>query len=289
LTYTAVTPARNEVRNLQRLCDSLATQTHPPVEWVIAVDGSSDDGTTELAEQLAAEHPWITVVCFGGCARGGLADGRREARDLESFRAGIRAMTSPADIVVKQDADTSFGPDYFARLLERFETEPRLGIAGGACYELERGVWERKKVMSDHPRGASRAYRAACLDDVMELEPRMGWDGIDEAMAARRGYVTRGFVDLPFRHHRQVGGRDGTRFRHGVAQGRASWYMGYRFGYLLLRSLYRLPSDTSAVGMIWGYLAAFASGDERCPDREAVSYVREQQRVRTLLRRGAPP
>ena len=67
---------------------------------------------------------------------------------------------------MKVDADTSFEPDYFERLLDRFAERSAAGDRGGACHELEDGRWERMKVAGSHPRGASRAYRWALLDVV---------------------------------------------------------------------------------------------------------------------------
>ena len=147
-----------------------------------------------------------------------LAMGRRQGRDLLAFRRGLSGLPAPVDIFVKVDADTSFEPDYFARLLGRFAEQPDLGIAGGTCYELMDGEWQRIKVSGSHPRGASRAYRWALLDDVFALEPELGWDGVDEVMAELRGYRTAGFTDFGFRHHRKVGEREG-RLRAGSALG----------------------------------------------------------------------
>ena len=76
--------------------------------------------------------------------------------------------------------------------------------------------------------GASRAYRWDCLSAVTALEPRMGWDGLDELGVQLEGMRTETFVDLPFRHHRPEGGREHSALHHGEALGRASWYMGYR-------------------------------------------------------------
>jgi glycosyltransferase involved in cell wall biosynthesis len=287
LTYALVTPARNERANLERLAAAVAGQTLRPERWVIVVD-VSDDGTEALAEDLARTYPWIQAVAYEEAEPGALVNGRREGRALTSFRFGVRALSSLPDVVVKQDADTSFEPDYFERLLGRFADDPRLGIAGGACYELERGQWVRRTVMPTHPRGASRAYRRESLDCVMTLEPRMGWDGLDEAKAVLAGYRTRTVAELGFRHHRATGGREGSRLRHGAAQGRASWYMGYRPSYLILRTLYRLPRDRSAAGMVWGYLAAAAAREPRCPEPDVVRHVREHQRLRRMLPRGAP-
>jgi glycosyltransferase involved in cell wall biosynthesis len=288
LTYAVVTPTRDEAANLARLANALVEQEHRPACWMIVVDASSD-GTLERAQSLADDHSWIRVLDIGTPAAGAIANGRREGRPLENFRAGVRALPEPTDVVVKQDADTSFVPDYFRELIGRFAAEPKLGIAGGACYEEEDGRWVRRKVSPTHPRGASRAYRFDCLDTVMGLEPRMGWDGLDEVRAHLAGYATRTVVELPFFHHRVTGGRERSVLRHGAAQGRAAWYMGYRPTYVFLRALYRLPTERSAPGIVWGYAAAAARRERRCPDPHAVRAIREQQRVRRALLRGTPP
>src|SRR5262249_53971106 len=107
---------------------------------------------------------------------------------------------------------------------------------------------------------------------------------------------TRTFVDLPFRHHRPEGHRDG-RFAARVQQGRAAHYMGYRAWYLALRSLRNLPRDPGAAGLIWGYTGSAFRREEKCPDLAARKYLRRQQRVgrlparmrETFARRGHLP
>lgn len=287
MRYAIVTPARNERENLERLAAAVIAQVHLPKHWLIVDDGS-DDGTSELAAALHAEHPWIAATTPPP-ARGRLADGRRLARDLEAFKHGVRSVPEPVDVVVKVDADTSFDPDYFAELIRRFEQDPTLGIAGGACYELEDGRWVRRKVQPTHPRGASRAYRWALVPDLLSLEPRMGWDGLDEVKAQLRGYRSATILDIGFRHHRAVGGREASRLHHQAAQGRAAYYMGYRPSYLLLRTAYRTLAEPSAFGMLWGYARAALERADRCPDRAAVLHLRETQRLRSTLRQGAPP
>lgn len=282
-TYAIVTPARNERDNLRRLAESVLAQHHPPASWVIVDDGS-DDGMGEVANGLAEHHDWIVVVETGQDAAN-LAMGRRRGRDLLAFRLGLSNLPSPVDVFVKVDADTSFDPDYFERLLDRFVEQPKLGIAGGACYEIIDGEWQRTKVSGSHPRGASRAYRWALLDDVFALEPEMGWDGVDEVMAELHGYHTAGFTDLGFRHHRKVGERDGQ-LSAGAALGRQAWYMGYRPTYLLLRALYRARENFASIAMIWGYAWSAASGAPQCPNPTVTRRVRERQRLRVVMRRG---
>ncbi len=283
LQYAIITPARNERDNLVRLADSIVAQAQRPVRWVIVDDGS-DDGMDAVAADLTARHDWITSIGTGE-GTDQLAEGRRRGRDLLAFRRGLAALDGPADIFVKVDADTSFDRDYFRQLLDRFADQPDLGIAGGCCHELREGVWERIKVAGSHPRGASRAYRWDLLDAVFELEPELGWDGVDEVMAELRGYRTAGFQEFGFRHHRRVGEREG-RLRAGSALGRQAWYMGYRPSYLLLRALYRARENAASLAMLFGYTAAAVSGAPRCPHPPVTERIRQGQRLRVVLRRG---
>ncbi len=78
-------------------------------------------------------------------------------------------------------------------------------MAGGCCYESSAASGSGSR-----SRGPTRAAPRAptggrCRDLVFELEPEMGWDGVDEVMAELRGYTTAGFVEFGFRHHRKVG------------------------------------------------------------------------------------
>jgi glycosyl transferase family 2 len=287
LTYALVTPARNELDNLPRLAASVIGQTVQPEAWVI-VDDHSDDGSAAWAADFARWHPVVRPLRWDGPGDGELSEGRREGRDLHAFRFGINALTAPVDVVVKVDADTSFDPDYFERLLAHFAEQPDLGIAGGACYELEDGDWVLRSTAASHPRGASRAYRWECVADLMALEARMGWDGLDEVKVSLRGYRTQQFADLPFQHHRAEGGRERHLVRARALTGRASWYMGYRPSFLILRALHRARREPAALAMIWGYMAEAIKSTPRCSDPELVAAVQRRQQLQTLLREGLP-
>jgi biofilm PGA synthesis N-glycosyltransferase PgaC len=273
LSYAVVTPVRNEAEHLDRLARSLADQTQPPQEWVI-VDTGSEDGTAALIEQLQGRYAWVTpLVSPEPYARGGPI--------VRAFQAGAAALQAQADIIVKLDADVSLDPDYFAALLGRFEAEPTLGIASGACLEQEQGRWVTRRVTGDHVWGACRAYRAACLAEVTPLEERMGWDGIDAFKAAVGGWTTGTLEGLSFRHHRPEGARDG-RLEKWRARGRAAHYMGYRPSFLILRTLRRSRDDPAAVVMLLGYTSAAIRREPRFPDEAASATLRRQQRFLEL-------
>jgi len=280
-TYAAITPARNEADNLPRVAESLAGQTAPPARWLI-VDNGSTDATATVARALSEHHGWAQLLSVPG------DDAPvRGAPIVRALHAGIEALVAEGhpSFVVSIDADISFAPDYFERLLAKFAQDARLGIASGTCYELEGDAWRQRHVTGSTVWGASRMYRWTCLEEVLPLEERFAWDGIDEIKANARGWRTTTFVDLPFRHHRPEGVRDESQFRARASQGRAAHYMGYRPWYIALRGMRHMLREPAALGLIWGYAAAELSGAERCPDVAARAYLRSQQSIRRLPRR----
>ena len=109
-------------------------------------------------------------------------------------------------MIVNLDADVSFDSDFFERLLAHFEAEPTLGIASGT--EVRAGA--RRVARAVRPRttvwGAISRLHWACFEAISPLEERLGWDDLDELTAVVRGWDARTLRDLPFRHHRRVGG-----------------------------------------------------------------------------------
>jgi biofilm PGA synthesis N-glycosyltransferase PgaC len=279
LTYAVVTPAHDEAETLPRLARCLAAQRVPPRSWIIVENGSSD-ATPAIADELASE-PWIRVI---------RVDGRHESVRgfpvVRAFHAGLDALDTPPDVVVKLDADVSFEPDYFDGLLRAFADDASLGIASGSAYELDRdGVWQQQFVTGASVWGASRAYRWQCLQHVLPLEAHMGWDGIDAVKAAMAGWRTRTLPHLPFHHHRTEGEREGERRKHWAARGDCFHYMGYRSWYVVLGALHHARREPAALAMIVSYFSAALRGKPRCPDPSVRAYLRGEQRVGTLLQR----
>jgi glycosyltransferase involved in cell wall biosynthesis len=273
-TYALVTPTRNEAINLRRLARSIAEQTRLPAAWVI-VDNGSTDQTVEVAEDLATEHDWVSVIAMPGereATRGGPV--------ARAFTAGLRHLPI-VDVIVKLDADISLPPDHFEQLSHRFRSDPSLGMASGTCYELTGDAWRPIFNTRDHVRGAVRAYRASCLTEIAPIEERMGWDSIDELKARLRGWRTTSFEDLPFFHHRSVGQRDGSRSSW-RAQGDLAHYLRYRPSYFLFKALFRSVREPAAAAMLWGYGAAVLNGRPRHEDQSVQAALRREQRLREL-------
>ena len=277
LTYVAITPARDEADQLPRLASCMVEQTHRPERWVI-VDNGSTDATSQIVRRLSEDHDWIVGVQAPN------AETRPGAPIVRAFNVGLDAVLAPPHIVVKLDADVSFDRDYFERLISSFAEDGRLGIASGVCWELTNGEWRPVAVTGDHVRGATRAYRWTCLDDVGPLPAEMGWDGIDEWKAAMLGWTTRSVTDLAFFHHRAVGERDGARTARWLAEGRCCHYMGYRPSYVMARAIGRAirDRDPAAFAMPYAFVRCAMRGEPRYDDPRVRRYLQQQQGLRHL-------
>lgn len=280
MRYALVTPARDEVENLRRLGESLVAQTVLPQAWIV-VDNGSTDGSDALVQAFAAEHAWARVVDSPPTKEpvpGGPV--------VRAFHRGLEALGELPDVVVKLDADVSLEPRYFETLLLAFEADPLLGIAGGTCLEEEDGEWRPVHVTGDHVRGAVRAYRRGCLEQVLPLPERLGWDGVDELKAQVLGWRTGVVPGLAFRHHRRLGERDRGRAGRWLAQGSGAHFMGYRPLYLLLRSLHHARRDPAALAMLWGYAGAAIRREPVYDDAAVRAHMRERQSLRRLRQRA---
>ena len=279
LAYAAITPARDEAENLVRLSACMLEQTARPLEWVVVDDGSVD-GTRDIVRALREEHPWMRVISSPGVGThaGPLETGRVGGRDVVAFKHGVSRLERRPDVVFKLDADVTFEPDFFARLLDAFAADPRLGIAGGECLELEGGEWRRRNVTGGHVRGATRGFRWECFEDVSPLTEQLGWDGIDEVKARLQGWETRSVPGVTFRHHRRVGERDGL-WKSYESQGATARFMGYRLSYLVLRSIFRMVEDPRSLGMIVGWSKAARERRPRYDDLAVRRYIRAEQRL----------
>ncbi|MFL5920832.1 MAG: polyprenol monophosphomannose synthase [Gaiellaceae bacterium] len=115
-------PTYNERENLERMLRALADKG---VE-VLVIDDSSPDGTGELADRLAAELDFVSVL-------------HRERKEGlgPAYLAGFRrALASGAELVLEMDADFSHDPADVPRLAEAArEADVVLGsryVDGGA-------------------------------------------------------------------------------------------------------------------------------------------------------------
>ena len=124
MKYVLITSARNEESFITRTLDSVTTQTVLPERWVILDDGSSDQ-TAAIVADYAARFAWIMLV------QQPKREGRNFAAKAQAVNRALELLHDAAfEVMGNLDADVSFEPDYMAFLLQKFEADPALGVAG---------------------------------------------------------------------------------------------------------------------------------------------------------------
>jgi dolichol-phosphate mannosyltransferase len=116
-----VLPTYNEAENIEAIvaaAGEVLEKAAPEGFFVLVVDDGSPDGTGELADALAARHPWVKVL--HRTEKGGIGP---------AYLAGFsHALAQGAGYVMEMDSDFSHDPADLARLLE--------AVRGGADLAL---------------------------------------------------------------------------------------------------------------------------------------------------------
>ena len=101
-------PTYNERENLEPMIRALAEVLDTTRDRVLVIDDDSPDGTGEIADRLAVELPWVSVL-------------HRPAKEGigPAYIAGFRwALGEDAELVLEMDCDFSHSPGDVPRLIE---------------------------------------------------------------------------------------------------------------------------------------------------------------------------
>jgi poly-beta-1,6-N-acetyl-D-glucosamine synthase len=297
-----ISPVRNEEAHIELIADAVAGQTRPPDLWLVVDDGSTDR-TPEILAALTQRIGFLQVLNTADLPRiGPVNDRLATAAEARAFNLGLHSVAWESFThIAKLDGDTELPQHYFERLLEEFERDRGLGLAGGLYADPDpRGDgWEVVGIPSEyHVPGTLKCYSLPCFQAIGGIQERLGWDTIDETYARMRGYRTRAFVDLVALHHRPRASADGTlrgRARHGecayIAHFTLPWVTLRAFKMALAR-----PRGLSGVAFLYGYLRSAVRRTPRVDDPAFGRFVRRELRTRILgalglgrLKRADPP
>ncbi len=229
--YYVVIPAHNEADFLPKTLESLSVQTLAPKKVVIVNDHSTDE-TEKVIDTFTAKNPSFTKR-----NRQSSAYHMPGSKVVNTFNYGLSILDDSYDFIVKLDADVILPPDYFERIAEIFKSNPYVGIAGGFAYEQDaNGSWKRNHPMNeDHVRGAFKSYSKKCFEAIGGLKSAMGWDTVDELLAAFHGFQTYTDEGLKVKHLRPLGAAYNKRAK--FLQGEAMYAMRYGLPITLIASL----------------------------------------------------
>jgi dolichol-phosphate mannosyltransferase len=166
---TVCLPTYNEIENLERMVRTLA-DVLPEGGRVLVIDDGSPDGTGELADRLAQELHWVSVL-------------HRERKEGlgRAYIAGFRrALADGAELVLEMDCDFSHDPRDVPRLIAATEdADVAIGsryVEGGGTENwglLRRmisragSVYTRTLLMPvDDPTSGFKCFRRAVLERI---------------------------------------------------------------------------------------------------------------------------
>jgi poly-beta-1,6-N-acetyl-D-glucosamine synthase len=281
-----ISPVRNEAAHIERVARALAAQELLPARWIV-VDDDSDDDTLDILRVLEAEIPFMTVLEARSLTAGRVRDRLARAAAPRTFNAGLGAVGDwhRYTHVMKLDGDIELRPGYLRQLMERFEADPFLGLAGGVLDEpTPEGGFRRIRIARVHVHGALKCYSQACFEAIGGVQERLGWDTIDETYARMRGFNSSTFTDLVSIHHRPLGSADGTLRGH-ARHGECAYISHFTVLWVALRAVKvgtRRPFGLSGLVFFYGYLRAALRRVERVPDRDFRRFTHRELRRRIL-------
>lgn len=282
--YVLITPARNEAALIEKTIQSVIAQTVLPKRWVIVSDGSTD-GTNEIVEKYREGRAWIELLRLPEHQE------RNFASKVNAFRAGYEQIKQLSfDVIGNVDADVSFGGDFFAYLLEKFESMPELGVAGTHYIEGSFHSYKDSYINVHHVNGQCQLFRRACFEDIGGYVPIKGGgiDWVAVTTARMKGWTTSSFADRTFYHHRKMGTEGSSELMARFHYGKKDYFLGGHPVWQLFRAIFQMTKKPYVLGgmcLLLGYVWCWMTRYERSVSAELMRFYRKEQleRLKHLL------
>lgn len=277
--YVLISPCRDEASYMRKTLESVARQTVAPALWVVVDDGSTDE-TPAILDEYAKKLPYLRVVRRQDRGRRSVGPGV-----IEAFYAGLETVDlGQFDYLCKLDLDLDLPALYFQRLLERMESNPRIGTTSGKPYftDPKTGTLVSEKCGDEMSVGMTKFYRTSCFREIGGFVRQVMWDGIDCHRCRMLGWIaeSRDEEEIRFLHLRPMGSSQKNIWTGRIRWGFGQYFMGTSPLYLTASAVYRMKHHPLLVGgfaMLWGYFRSAARRVDRYDDVEFRSFLRAYQ------------
>lgn len=275
----------NERGYIEKTLEAVVSQSVRPSLYVIVNDGSTD-ATGELIDEYATKYGFIKTIHVRK------KEGRNFASKVYALRMGIaQALEIDPEFLCILDADISFGPDFYERVLANFRADPLLGISSGFIYEEKNGEFRSRPMNTTvSVAGAIQVFRAACYKQTGGFIPMAlgSEDWYLEIKARSLGWKVAAVPDIPAYHHRPTGVTNQSVVRREFNCGVNEYRMGSFFPFIVLKSLRRFfqrPVVLGSLIRVYGFVHSWFTGVPKIDDKELIAFLRREQRRRLLFRR----
>ncbi len=271
MNINIIIPVFNEEKYLERCLDSIIKQTLLPTKLLLVNDNSSDNSETIL-KKYSKEFLWIKYINI----KSNQAHIPGE-KVITTFYKGLETIDSNYDIICKFDSDIILPENYLESIINIFNSDPKVGIAGGNLYIKKKNKWVYEKISSkDHVRGPIKSYRKKCFEDIQGLRKSIGWDTADVLIAQYHDWKIKTDKSLAVKHLKPTGAN--YSYNSKFLQGEALYKM--RFGLVLsIISVLKTSINTGRFLMVFfaffGYTRAFIKRRERIVTKKQGQFIRK--------------
>ncbi|MCU0332141.1 MAG: glycosyltransferase family 2 protein [Ignavibacteriaceae bacterium] len=261
--YVLITAAKNEELYIEKTILSILNQTIIPEKWVIVSDGSTDR-TNNIVEQYCNKYIFIDFIALSPNKE------RNFGSKVNALNKALKKLEGMEfDFIGNLDADVTLDKSYYEKVFRKFQSNPKLGIAGGIILDCVGEKELPQNISLNSVAGAIQVFRKECFDKIGNYIPFKygGEDAYMEIMARMLGWDVQTLAELKVLHHRPTGTGMGSLSKANLRSGK----MFYTF--------------IGSILNILGYFSAFIK-KEKCPAGDAfINFVRSEQRerLRSLL------
>ena len=262
------TPLRDEMDNIDRLFSAVGSQDYPIDLWVIVENGSTDGSREKLAAIEPPTNVKELVVLNEDTEKGEYALGSKYARvvnrGFEEIK--VRRELGDEDLIGILDADSFPDLGYYRTLAEAFDSDAKIGIAGGTSVEED----GRETIhAADWVRGSCRLWRGACMKQSGYIVGPSA-DTLSLGRAELDGWKSKVVEEASFRA-REVGTRSKQQY-----YGASTYYRGHTVLYaLLFGSKFVRRGQMAEARAFWrGYFGAMKESAPRLEDTALRAHFR---------------
>ncbi len=189
-----------------------------------------------------------------------------------------------------------FEKDYYENILNKFDENPKLGIAGGVRMEFYGGSFYLSRSSRHSVAGGFQLFTRKCFEKIGGYRPLKfgGIDAVAETMAKMNGWEVESFEDIRLYHYKPTGSAHKNYVKSRFILGMQHYLIGYHPVFSILRFASRFrqsPVIIGSISAISGYIWASIRRYERPVSKEFVKYLRKEQvkRIKEFFVKGKDP
>jgi glycosyltransferase involved in cell wall biosynthesis len=262
-----VTPLRDEIKNIDKLFESIASQTISIDTWIIIENGSTDGSIEKLKTSPCPSNVKNLIILNKSFQNNDYALGSKYSQVVSSGFEECKRQDNYEKFthIGILDADCFPEAEYYQKLTRFLQLNSDVGITSGTIYDE---VGKIDSASKSWVRGGCRLWKFECFRISGYLIGPSA-DALSSAKAFVNGWQSVVCANAAV-ISREVGAR--TNYQY---YGKASYYRGLGPIYAMLRGLFLLKrSHKMSLQYLQGYYGDYFSRAPRIEDKDVLNFYK---------------